>query len=219
MQTESMTQLMDFNEVEGDDGTCLMKVNKMDDFIRRSTSHAAQCGSPRVLIQRQVNFCGSMLREISKCPCCGEDLVFENQDRVRSDEVAEEVCFPCLQPMINLEIVKGSKLEGIPYEQMLGLFMCLYIYVGKYANVLKQSTKVKAAINRAFEERLIENRKEHVAMTSADNKYRGNIIWKKNGRQQSSCCSKICINGAGCTHSCRVKVLQLETRCPLRRLF
>jgi hypothetical protein len=191
MQTESMTQLMDFCEVEGYNGTCFMKVNKMDDFIRRSTSHAAQCRSLLVLIQRQVHFCGSMLREIWKCPCCGGDLVFENQDRVRSDEVAEGACFSCLQPMINLEIVKGSKLEGIPYEQMLRLFRCMGTYVGKYANVLKQLTKVKAAIKRTFEERLIENRKEHVAMTRTDNKYRSNIIWEKNGMQQSSCCSEI----------------------------
>jgi hypothetical protein len=103
--------------------------------------------------------------------------------------------------MINREIVKGSKLEGIPYEQMLELFRCMGIYVGKYVNALKQSTKVKAAIKCTFEEKLIENRKEHVAMTHADNKYRGNIIWEKNGRQQSSCCSEICIHGAGCTCS------------------
>jgi hypothetical protein len=116
MQTESMTQLMNFNEVEGYNGTCFMKVNKMDDFIRRSTSHNAKYRSPLVLIQRQVYFCGSMLHEIWKCPCWGEDLIFENQDRVRLDEVAEGAHFSCLQPMTNLEIVKGSKLEGIPYE-------------------------------------------------------------------------------------------------------
>ena len=127
-----MTQLLGgINEVEGYDGTCFMKVNKMEDFIRRSTSHAAKCLSPLVLIQRWVHFCGTMLCETWKCPCCGEDLVFENQDMVRSDEVAEGARFSRLQPMINLEIVKGSKLEGIPHEQMLGLFRCMGIYVGK----------------------------------------------------------------------------------------
>ncbi len=38
-------------------------------------------------------------------------------------------------------------------------------------------------------------------MTCADNNYCGNIIWEKDGRQQSSCCSEICIDGAGCTRS------------------
>ena len=38
-------------------------------------------------------------------------------------------------------------------------------------------------------------------MTCADNNYCGNIIWEKDGRQQSSCCSEICSDGAGCTRS------------------
>jgi hypothetical protein len=202
VQTESMTQLLGgINEVEGYDGTCFMKVNKMEDFICRSTSHAAKCLSPLVLIQRRVLFCGTMLCETWKCLRCGEDLVFENQDMVRSDEVAEGARFSRLQPMINLEIVKGSKLERIPHEQMLGLFWCMGIYVGKNANVLKQATKVKAAIKHTFEERLIENQKEHVTMTRANNNYCGDIKWEKDGRQQSSCCSEICIDGAGCTRS------------------
>jgi hypothetical protein len=86
---------------------------------------------------------------------------------------------------------------------MLGLFRCMGIYVGKYASVLKQSTKVKAAIKHTieFEERLIENQKENVAMTCANNNYHANKVWEKDGRQQSSCCSEICIDGAGCTSS------------------
>ncbi len=121
-----------------------MKVNTMDTFMRRSTSHDAQCGSPLALIQRQVYFCGFMLHEIWKCPCCVKELVFDNQDIIRLDEVVEGAFFSCLQPKINLKIVKGSKLEGILHEQMLRLFRCMGIYVGKYANVLKRSTKVEA---------------------------------------------------------------------------
>jgi hypothetical protein len=89
MQTESTTQLLDIDKVEGNYRTCFMTVNKMDDFICRSTSHAAQCRSPLMLIQRQVVFCGPMLCKIWKFPCCGEELIFDNQDMVRSDEVAE----------------------------------------------------------------------------------------------------------------------------------
>ena len=61
--------------------------------------------------------------------------------------VAEGVHFFCHQPKINLDIVKGGKLEGIPHEQMLGLFRCMGIYVGKSSNMLKKATKVKATIN------------------------------------------------------------------------
>jgi len=49
-----------------------------------------------------------MLHEIWKCPCCGEQLVFDNQQMVRSDMVAEGSHFSRLQPKINLDIVKGS---------------------------------------------------------------------------------------------------------------
>jgi hypothetical protein len=118
--------------------------------------------------------------------CCGEELPFDNQDMVRLDKIAEGACFSCLQPKINLKIVKGSKFEGIPHEQMLRLFKCMQIYVGKYAYVLKQSIKVKAAIKHTFEERLIENQKGHVAMTCADNNYRGKILREKDGRKQST---------------------------------
>ncbi len=153
---ETMSHL-DLKEVEDYDVTCFMTVNYMDDFIRRGTCHAAKCGSQLVLTQRKSHFYGTMLHEIWKCPCCGEQLVFDNQQMVRSDMVAEGSHFSRLQPKINLDIVKGSKLEGIPHKQMLGLFRCMGTYVGKCSNVVKHATKVKAAIKHTFEERLIEN--------------------------------------------------------------
>ena len=102
-----------------------------------------------------------------------------NQQMVRSDMVAKGSHFSCLQPKINLDIVKGAKLEGIPHKQMFGLFRCMGIYVGKCSNVVKHATKVKAAIKHTFEERLIENQNEHVAMTRADDNYHGDIVWEK----------------------------------------
>ncbi len=85
-------------------------------------------------------------------------------------------------------------------------------------------TKVGAAINHAFEEQLVENRKEHVAMTCAQIDYPGDVLWEKDGIQHSTCIGDICINGAGCTHSynhrCRGKqstciVCSITTRKPL----
>jgi hypothetical protein len=61
-------------------------------------------------------------------------------------------------------------------------------------------TKVGAAIKHAFEEWLVQNRKEHVAMTRAQIDYPGDVLWEKDGIQHSTCIGDICINGAGCTH-------------------
>jgi hypothetical protein len=190
-------------EVEDYDGICFMTVKIMDAFICRGTSHAAKCASPLVSMQRKAHFCGSMLREIWKFQCCGKELVFDNQHMVRSDVVAEGAHFSRLQPKINLDIVKGAKLEGIPHEQMLGLFRCMGIYVGKSSNMLKQATKVEAAIKHTFEERLIENQKEHVTMTHADKNYRGDVVWEKDRTIHSTCSSSsdVCNDGAGCTRS------------------
>jgi hypothetical protein len=123
----------------------------------------------------------------------------DNQHIVRSDVVAEGSRFFHLEPKINLDIVKRAKLEGIPHEQMLGLFRCMGIYVGKSSNMLKQATKVKAAIKHT-EERLIENQKEHVEMTRADKNYHGDVVWEKDGNIVHSTCSRdVCIDGADCT--------------------
>ena len=142
-----------------------------------------------------------MLREIWKCQCWGEELVFDNQHMIRSDVVAEGARFSRLQPKINLDIFKGAKLKGIPHEQMLVLFRCMGIYVGKSTTMLKQVTKVKAPIKQTFKERLIGNQKEHVAMTGADVNYRGDIVWEKDGTIHSTCSSDVCIDIAGCTRS------------------
>ena len=118
--------------------------------------------------------------------------------------VAEGAHFSRLQPKINLDIVKGAKLKGIPHEheQMLELLSCMGIYVGKSSNMLKQATKVEAAIKHTFEERLIENQKEHMTMTHADMNYRGDVVWEtKDGTIHSTCSSDVCIDGAGCTCS------------------
>ncbi len=132
---------------------------------------------------------------------CGKELVFDNQHMVKSDVVADGACFSRLQSKINLDIVKGAKHKGTPHEQMLGLFRCMGIYVGKSSNMLRQATKVKAAVKHTLEERLIENQKEHVAMTCADNNYYRDVVWEKDGPIHSTCSSDVCIDGAGCTRS------------------
>ena len=142
-----------------------------------------------------------MLSEVWQCPSCGAELVLGNQGNVKSSDVAQGATHSRYQPRINLELVKGAKLEGINMAQLEGLFTSMGIYIGSDRNLRLQATKVWSAIKRTYEERLIENRKEHVALTWDKLNYRGDVIWSKDGEVCSTCCGSICIDGAGCTRS------------------
>jgi hypothetical protein len=85
--------------------------------------------------------------------------------------------------------------------QLEGLFTSMGIYIGRDRSLRLQVTKVWSPIKCTYEERLIENKKEHVALTWAKVGYRGDVIWSKDGEVYSTCCGDICINGAGCTRS------------------
>ena len=189
------------NDVDDYEGICFMVVKRMDDFIRESTGHAALCGMPLVLVERKVHYRGTMLREVWKCPCCGAQLHLNNQPTIRSKHAAQGSTHSRYQPQINLELCKGARLEGINMAQLEGLFTSIGIYIGRDRNLRLQSTKVKAAIKHTFEERLVQNRKEHVAMTRAKVGYRGDVVWEKDGKVCSTCCGDVCIDGAGCTRS------------------
>jgi hypothetical protein len=176
-------------------------VKRMDDFICLSTGHAALCGMQLELIERNNHYQGTMLREVWQCPCCWEKHKFENQDKVKSAKVAQGRAFSRPQPRINLELVKGAKLEGINIAQLEGLFINMGMHIADEHNLRRQMKKVGAAIKHSFEEQLVENRKEHVAMTRAQIDYPGDVLWEKDGIQHSTCIGDICIDGTGCTRS------------------
>lgn len=200
-QTEARMVKCGNDNIERYDGICFMVVDRMEDFVRKSTGHAALCGMPLVLSKRKMHYRGTMLSEVWQCPSCGAELLLDNQGTVKSNDVAQGATHSRYQPRINLELVKGAKLEGINMAQLEGLFTSMGIYIGSDRNLRLQATKVRSAIKRTYEERLIENRKEHVALTRDKLDYRGDVIWSKDSEVYSTCCGDICIDGAGCTRS------------------
>ncbi len=63
--------------------------------------------------------------------------------------------------------------------QLEGLFTSIGIYIGSDHNLRLQSTKVISAIKHTFEERLVQNWKEHAAMTRAKVGYCDDVVWEK----------------------------------------
>ena len=189
-QTEAMVKCIN-HDIEKYDGICFMVVDRMEDFIRKSTGHAALCGMPLVLSNRKTHYRGTMLSEVWNCLCCGAELVLDNRGTVKSSDVAQGATHSRYQPRINLELVKGAKLEGINMAQLSGLFTSMGIYIGSDRNLRLQATKVWSAIKRTYEERLIENRKEHIALTRDRLDYRGDVIWSMDGKMCLTCCGDI----------------------------
>ena len=180
---------------------CLMSVDKMEDFITASTSHAAQCGKPLVLKDRQTSR-GCYLREIWECPMCLATLEFVNCDWVRSKEKAQGAGHSRRQPDFNLRAVKGAKLVGINigklHEFMEGQ---LGVQMPRLKNLRRQATKVHASIETTYLERIDENRMEHCRAVRNAEDYGGDIKWSKDGDAHSTSCGDICMDGAGATRS------------------
>ena len=91
------------------DGSCLMRVSKMDDFIRLATAHSARCGKQLVLAKRETQTRGTLLRETWKCPCCAAELLLENCNMVKSTAVAQGASHSRRQPKFNLQILLGAQ--------------------------------------------------------------------------------------------------------------
>jgi len=130
------------DNIKSYDGICFMVVDRMEDFVRKSTGHAALCGMPLVLSKRKTHYRGTMLSEVWQCPSCGAELVLDNQGTVKSNDVAQGATHSRYQPRINLELVKGAKLEGINMAQLEGLFTSMGIYIGSDRNLRLQASKV-----------------------------------------------------------------------------
>lgn len=56
--------------IKGHDGHCLMKISKLDDFIRASTWHAANWGKHNFFIFSAIVFQWTMVHEVWKCSYC-----------------------------------------------------------------------------------------------------------------------------------------------------
>jgi hypothetical protein len=198
-QTKSAAHFL-CQEVDDYDGICFMSVKRMDSFICEIASHAVQCGMAPVLVERKTHYRGTMLYERWRCPCCGKDLKFTNQELVKTDQVAEGATHSRQQPSINVAIAKGA--TGINMAKLAEFLEGhLGIRIATENNLRKMLTKVNSAIDHTFLKRCAENRKEHVAMTRADPDYIGDLIWEKDGVKHSTCQGEICIDGAGCTRS------------------
>ena len=191
------------NDIDDYDGNCLMKASLMEDFIRLSTAHSALCCRQLVLKERKF-IGGTGIRWVWKCPVCEEEITHNNCEMIRSKEVAQGAAYSRMQPDFNLRMVKGASLTGINTTKLQEFVEGeMGIRIASDANLRKQLTKVRAGVNTTYEERKIENRKEHVATSRASENYRGDIEWKDqtNGELHSTCCGDLSIDGAGCTRS------------------
>jgi len=185
------------------DSNCLMSITKMEDFIRLSTNHAASCGKELVLIHRDMN-CGAYVKETWKCPCCEEELIFVNCDMVKSKVAAKGAAYSRQQPEFNLRIaatsglLTGTNLQKVQ-EVMTGQ---LGIKVPNDKNLRKQRTKGEAAVEVAFEECKVDNRRAAVANARASDKYAGDLEYvDEDGVSHYVACCEIAIDGTGLTRS------------------
>ena len=200
-QTDPPTQQVVNDTVNPYDGTCLMKVCKLEDFIKLSTAHAAQCGYQLAHLKREMN-CGAFIRQVYKCPGCGKELVLENCDKVKSIEVADGASHSRHQPDFNLRMVTEAVAVGINTlkleEFMTGGFG---IQIPHDHNLRKQETKVRKSIAAAFEHRKTENRREHVEASREQFDYSGDIRWTKDGDTHLTSAGDISIDGGYATRS------------------
>jgi len=200
-KTDPPTQQVVLDTLYPYDGNCLMKVSKLEDFIKLSTAHAAQCGYQLAHLSREMN-CGAYIRQVYKCTGCGKELVLENCDKVKSIEVADGASHSRHQPDFNLRMVTEAVAVGIN-TQKLEEFMTggFGIQIPHDHNLRKQETKVRKSIGEAFKHRKTENRSEHVQAYRDLFDYSGDIKWTEDGDIHSTSAGDISIDGGYCTRS------------------
>ena len=185
IQAEPEVQF-DVQDIEGYDGNILMSTPKMEDFIRLATAHSAKCGKQLVLIERNTNN-GAYVQHTWKCPCCGDELCMSNCEKVRSSEVAMGAAYSKRQPDFNLRIPKAARLVGINVEKVEEFMMShMGIKIANDKNLRQQMTKVHASIHHTFQEREVENKREHVVALREEEDYRGDITWVADGDMHST---------------------------------
>ena len=202
VQAEPEVQWEGTTDIGGTDNNCIMKISKLEDFIRLSTSHAAQCGKQLVLIERKMN-CGTYMEQRWKCPCCGKELSLENCNMVRSETVAQGAAYSRSQPDFNLRLVAGAELTGINLQKLQEFMSGFFgIQLPTSTNLRIQQTKARESIKQTYHVRKEENVEEHVAAVRAAEKYRGDLVWEdENGVEHHTSTGDISFDGAGCTRS------------------
>ena len=200
MQAQPECQFISDENVERYDGNCLMAVPNLEDFIRMSTAHSAQCGFELKLIQRDTK-CGAYMDETWKCPVCLEELHLRSFEWVRTGEVAQGAAFSRKQPDINIRMIKATALSGIGPEKAQEYNAQLGIKSPNDSSWRTQHTKVKASIKSTFVERRTENRVKHNEVIRASPNYDGDVVWEKGGERHSTTRGDVSHDGAGCTRS------------------
>ena len=104
------------------------------------------------------------------------------------------------QPNFNLRLVKGTQLSGINTTKLLKFMEGeLRIKIASDQNLCQQITNVRKSIEFTYEDKKIENRKEHVLAGRQSEKYCGDVQWDSNGEHNSTSAGSVCIDGVGCT--------------------
>ena len=164
-------------DIDDTNRNCLMSLSRMEDFIWISTSHAAVCGKQLVLIKRDTSN-GAMIEQVWKCPSCTMELSLTKCGMIKSSDVAQGKGFSRSQPDFNLRLVKGIPLTGINTTKIIE-FMSgeMGVKIAHVNNLRGQITKVRKSIRATYGDRVVENRKEHVAAVRQAPAYCGDVHW------------------------------------------
>lgn len=183
------------------DGNCIMSVSRMEDFVRLSTNHAAGCGEQLVLVERDTTQ-GAYVKQTWKCPRCGDELSCANCDMVKTRTVAPGRKYSRPQPEFNVRVAKAGNLVGVNLSKLGKAFTGeIGIKIPARRNLQKVQKKVRSAIEETYEERVVENRKEHVAAARALPGYRGDTKWGDDAGagQHSTAGADVAMDGGGAT--------------------
>ena len=181
-------------------GNIIMDCDHMDDFIREATCHSARCGRQLRLIKRDTTM-GAAVKEVWLCPACGNNLTLLNCKWTKTTVVEPERKFSRIAPSINMKIAQLAA-AGVNQSKILkSISEKLGIKISNRVNLAHQTNKVRAAIAETAKSRIMENRREHVALTRSKEDYQGDIEFEMDGEKRSVCVGEGSGDGGGCTRS------------------
>ena len=180
VQTEAPTR-WEGTDIGTNDGNFLLSLSRMENFIRLSTAHAANCGKQLVHIKRDTLY-GAMIQHVWKCPCCLTELSMHICSMIKSSDITQVRALSCEKPGFNLRMAKGIQLTGINTTKLIKFMHGeMGIKISHANNLQNQITKVRKSIHSTYADRLAENRKEHVNAVCQSAGYCGNVHWESNG--------------------------------------
>ena len=172
----------------------------MDDFIEGVSSHSAKCGHRMICISRSTNL-GAYVKEVWKCTGCQEEMELTNCEMVKTTVVERERKYSRKQPSINIQLASGF-VAGVNMNNTINFVSTqLSIKMSNYRNLSHANHKVRKAISKTAKDRLLENKREHVALTRSGEGYKGDLVWVKDGVSHSTSIGATSIDGAACTSS------------------